>query len=183
MSNNSNFKSIFQQVDGIKERMRNCTTKEQWQELRNEYKQFLISAKAVYLEYSNEDKFNTFLERENGAISAIYTKVKQLWESMEVEKELANRPPKEYVIYNQDNYQQDLAEERKYMTEELFPRAIAERMPNYKVYAEYAYHLHEKPWYNQCGNPLIAFKNECYKLWPIYRNEANGIATPITHEV
>lgn len=91
------FIPIFKDMDALKEKMRNCTTKEQWQELRNEYKQFLTTAKAVYLEYSNESKFNTFLERENVAVAAIYTNVKQLWESRghtAKRKKSANPTPK-----------------------------------------------------------------------------------------
>lgn len=77
------FIPIFQDMDALKERMRNCTSKEQWQQYKQEYKDIMANAYAVYKQYSNEDKYNAFVEREKSAIAAIYRNVKQLWESKE----------------------------------------------------------------------------------------------------
>lgn len=176
---NDNFKPIFQKVDNIKERMRNCTTAEEWQNFKGEYKALLATAMQVYSNFSTEEKFNAFKERENSAITAIYQKVKKLWNpNPDLEETVVDDKPKQYVFYDKSNYEADFAREVEYWQTELFPMAAANRLMDWQITIEYNKHLQQQYWYNMCCNPNITFDNEMRIHYGIYKKEYNGENVP-----
>jgi predicted transport protein len=171
---NENFRPLFNEVDSIKERMRNCKNNNEWQQCKQDYKILLATAKQIYNQYSTDDKYQAFKNRENSAIVAIHSSVKRLWENCELNSEIANQPEKVIEYYNRDNYQTDFDREVEYWHNELFPMAIQDNLPDFKVVFEYQKHLWEQYWYRQAMNPNIEFTNELRKHWAIYKKELKG---------
>lgn len=171
---NQNFKPIFEAVDDLENRMRNCQSREDWQVLREEYRNLLANAQQVYQQYSTEDKFKAFKQRHNNAILAIHTNLKQYWERQAMGLEMQEKPAKVYILYDQSKFDEDLAKECEYWHNELFPKAAKENWADYEVEYAYAEHLWGCYWKDMCGNPTIRFKNERRLQWDIFKKEFKG---------
>lgn len=175
---NENFRPVFEGVNDLKAKMRNCTTGEEWQKLKSDYKVLLLTAKQVFLQCSTEEKYKAFKERENSSISAIYQKVKKLWDSNDLEETEIESKPREYVSYDQSNYEADFAKEVEYWQTELFPKAMANNLQEWQITIEYKKHLREQYWNNMCCRPNIDLENEMRKHYNIYKREYNGETVP-----
>lgn len=172
---NVNFKPLFESVDNLKARMRNCLTESEWQSLREEYKALLASAKSIYTKYSSEEKYQEFRNRENNTITNIHQKVKRRWSDVnsQLEETVVAVPEKKYVLYDDTNYEKDLANEMRYWQTELFPMAIANKLAMYEIEALYNHHLQEQYWNQQkmTCNPNIDLRNEMRIQWALYKRE------------
>lgn len=175
---NESFRPVFDGIDTLKDRMRNCTTYDQWQQLKNEYKTLLMVAKQVYNQYSTEDKYKAFKDRENTAISAIFQKVKKCWEPATDLADTVDNKPKEYTFYDQANYDTDFQKEVEYWQTQLFPTALKQNLQEWQVTLEYHKHLKEQYWHKLVGNPNITLANEMRVHYGIYRREHKGDNTP-----
>lgn len=172
------FKEIFKEVDDIKERMRHCTTDDEWQKLKNEYKSLLTKARQTYYQLSTEEKFNAFKERENSKICAIYMNTKKAWDSNDLEETEIESKPREYVFYDQSNYEADFAKEVEYWRNELFPKAVTNNLQEWQVTIEYRKHLREQYWNDMCCRPNLDLENEMRIHYGIYKREYNGETVP-----
>lgn len=176
---NENFRPLFEDVNELKDRMRKCTTYDQWQSLKNEYKLILTAARQVYTQHSNEDKYNAFKDRENTAIAAIYQKVKTCWESpTDLADTVNDDTPKVYNYYDSSKQASDLEKEIDYWQTQLFPKALEKNLQEWQITLEYNRHLRQQYWHNLAGNPDIAFANEMRRHYGIYRKEHQGQNTP-----
>lgn len=171
---NENFKPVFEGIKTLKDKMRNCTTSDQWQQFKDEYKALLTVAKQVYSQFSTEEKYKAFKDRETTAISAIHQKVKQCWEpAIDLADTIVNTP-REYTFYDQSNYDSDLQKEVEYWQEQLFPNAIANNLRDWEIALAYHKHLKEQYWYNMAGDPNMTLDNEMRLHYYIYAKELKG---------